>query len=353
MKKNTKIKSLIALAICAAAILVLVFSLSSCKKEPFRFELSEDEKSYTLIGYNGKDTAVEIPAEHEGKPVTAIGREAFLDNGKIKSVIIPDSITSIGFKAFAGCTALTSVSFGHEVNEIGISAFEGCTALTEIEIPEHVTSIEAAVFMDCSALKKVTLPESVSSVTSYAFIGCDNLETISVATENHHFAMRDGYLINLEDGTLVVGLASANLTENCGVTSIAPAAFYGRAIERLTLPESVKSIGESAFYGCAKLASINILGAKSIGDHAFYGCKSMNRMLIGADMEEIGEDAFADCQKLTMVFYDGNENAFKQITVGDGNRYLELADIYFYSGEKPEVEGKFWHYSDGNIAIWF
>ncbi len=39
---------------------------------------------------------------HNGKPVTAIGKNAFSSESFIKSIVIPDSVTSIDYYAFNG-----------------------------------------------------------------------------------------------------------------------------------------------------------------------------------------------------------------------------------------------------------
>lgn len=81
------------------------------------FELINGD-SYSVAGI-GKCTgvALEIPREYEGKPVTAIKDEAFLQNDEITSVIIPNTVISIGDEAFAKCTSLTTVEYKGTMEE--------------------------------------------------------------------------------------------------------------------------------------------------------------------------------------------------------------------------------------------
>ena len=52
---------------------------------------------------SGDYTKVIIPEKIDGKPVTKINAQAFMNKNKIKEVIIPDSVRSIGAQAFYGC----------------------------------------------------------------------------------------------------------------------------------------------------------------------------------------------------------------------------------------------------------
>jgi len=60
----------------------------------------------TILNYVGNETAVIIPDQIEGYPVTAIGDRAFSNRPELRAVTIPDSITSIGEQVFDGCDSL-------------------------------------------------------------------------------------------------------------------------------------------------------------------------------------------------------------------------------------------------------
>jgi hypothetical protein len=67
----------------------------------------ETKNGIAIVGYTGNATTLEIPNEINGKPVTAIGEDAFSNCYSLKSVVIPNSVTTIGSEAFFGCNSLT------------------------------------------------------------------------------------------------------------------------------------------------------------------------------------------------------------------------------------------------------
>ena len=114
---------------------------------------------------------IDIPAEINGMPVTAINSSAFANRTNLESVTIPASVTSIG-----------------------TDAFRGCTALSEIVIPDGVASVANSAFYGCSSLESITIPASVTSIESYAFYGCTSLTDVYYAgSEEQWAAVSVGY----------------------------------------------------------------------------------------------------------------------------------------------------------------
>ena len=101
------------------------------------------------------DTEIVIPSTYNGRPVTAIGANAFCENDRITSVIIQSNVTIIDNSAFARCHSLKSVTIGDSVTEICSSAFRNCINLTSIIIPDSVTFISHRAFESCYGLTSV------------------------------------------------------------------------------------------------------------------------------------------------------------------------------------------------------
>ncbi|MBQ8527347.1 MAG: leucine-rich repeat protein [Lachnospiraceae bacterium] len=133
---------------------------------------------------NKKSTSVTVPATVKIKgvifKVTAIEKNAFKGNKKIKSVTIGKNVKKIGAGAFSGCTKLKTVKFGKNETSIGDKAFYKCTALTQISIPSKVTTIGKSAFYGCKKMTSATIGKSVSKIGSKAFYGCGKLKTLTI-----------------------------------------------------------------------------------------------------------------------------------------------------------------------------
>lgn len=75
-----------------------------------------------LIGYDGTETRLVLPANYNGGNYV-IKDYAFYLNDKIKSVVIPEGVTAIGAYAFYKCANLGFVSISDSVKSIGERAF--------------------------------------------------------------------------------------------------------------------------------------------------------------------------------------------------------------------------------------
>lgn len=81
-----------------------------------------------VCAYTGSTSAVVIPREIVGYPVSRIEDNAFRGSA-VTSIIVPDTVTEIGWFAFADCLSLTSVTLPASVSSIGYGAFDGCHSL--------------------------------------------------------------------------------------------------------------------------------------------------------------------------------------------------------------------------------
>ena len=186
------------------------------------FTVNSTGETITGLTDAGKtQTELVIPYKINGKEITSIGSQAFVNCTSLTSVNVPNSVTSIGGGAFVYCTSLTSVNVPNSVTSIGNQAFYSCTSLTSVNIPNSVTSIEYNTFGNCTSLTSVNIPNSVTSIRDDVFTGCISLTSVNVPNS---------------------------------VTSIGNVAFGScTALTSVSIPSSVLSIGNSAFSLCTNL----------------------------------------------------------------------------------------------------
>lgn len=115
---------LLVLAVAAAFVPVLTTGVSAetvktVNIDGFSVTIYGDDPSSASVyinGYTGSDTALVLPTHviYNGKKyqVIAVNSQAFKDNTKLTSVIIPKGYEFIGKEAFYGCTGLTEVTLG-------------------------------------------------------------------------------------------------------------------------------------------------------------------------------------------------------------------------------------------------
>ncbi len=233
------------------------------------YELNPDRNSYSLrfytLGITGNEKAV-IPDTYNGKLITGIRGNVFMDLPSLKEVVLPDRITEIRGAAFKNDTSLTTINLPENLEYIGGSAFYNCTSLESIYIPTKVTYIGGEAFSHNTSLKEVVLPEGLQEIRGNTFEYCSSLESINIPNS---------------------------------VTRIGGHAFYGN--HRLSkvdikVGSKLEEIGSSAFRQCYNLASIYIPSRTIVNERAFkesptiikrYGVDDID---IDYDKEEQVED---------------------------------------------------------------
>ena len=122
------------------------------------FEVLENEDgSVTIERYIGSGGDVVIPAEIDGKPVSAIG----------------NVFGTIG--AFQDCTNVTSVVIPDGVVEIQDNAFYGCTNLEVVTVPSSVTLLRNCAFSDCPKLRALYFEGNAPEQANYVFDATENV----------------------------------------------------------------------------------------------------------------------------------------------------------------------------------
>ena len=238
---NTASKRIFCIILCLLCTLSVPLVVSAEDVDltygDFSYRILEDD-TVCITGYSGEGGNVSVPAEIDGKSVTALGDEVFWYMEEVASVTLPDGIEYIGARVFQSCTSLKEIYLPDTVTEIGDACFQGCTSLAEINIPANLVYVGAFAF------------DETPWVTQ--FDGCT-----SIILGGRVFYK---YVAN-EDKVVIPE----------GVVCISDNAFDGKSLSFVKIPDSVAFIGDYAFYNCKNLkeiklpSSIYYLGENSLG----------------------------------------------------------------------------------------
>ncbi|MBQ9369827.1 MAG: leucine-rich repeat domain-containing protein [Clostridia bacterium] len=175
------------------------------------FILYRDAEDISLIGYNGNDTELIIPAM-----VTDIHAGAFYRASELTAVSIPDSVTHIADHAFESCTKLSAITIPQNVRSIGAFAFRSCSSLSEITIENGVQTIGQEAFPQTD-ISEISIPNSVTSIDTGAFLWCFQLRTVMIGT---------------------------------GMTTLNAQTFFGSPVASIHLPSTITDIETQVFSTC-------------------------------------------------------------------------------------------------------
>lgn len=358
----------------------------------------QNDGSVCISAYNGTSENVKIPAEIDGKPVTALSISGISPAQGVKTVEIPASVEAIWSRRFGETItefivaennpyfyskdgmmfiretdALIAVPQGRSgavsvpegTKQIDSNAFSGSENVTGVTLPEGVTFIGQSAFAGCTALTGVNIPGSVTEIGDYAFLNCEKLETLNIPATVTSFGeacfngtpfiekLREKNALVVVNGVLLDGTTAkgaAVIPDN--VTKIAAGAFVlgfsgNSDITSVTIPDTVTEIGDEAFARCARLAEVKLpSGLKELPDKAFYNCSALKSIVIPDGVETIGMDAFEGCDSLESVtvpesvketWYSCFENCPKISLTYKGKTYTAANIKDFYTAVKENA----------------
>lgn len=238
------------------------------------FAYSEnDDGTVTITGGNIVTPKLEIPAELEGKKVSAIGMNAFTGNNVITDLVIPEGVTTLYWYSFNTCRNLETVTLPDSLEFIDGWAFERCSRLKTISIPANVTQINGGAFAQNSSMTSIT---------------CD--------PANKNYVSVNGVLFTKDMKELVAypGGIQGGYTVPATVNHIGDAAFYGAlGLDSVTILGNLDFIGFEAFAECSKLTDVAIRdGVNYVGYWAFRGCDGIKTLTVPQSVTNIGNQAF-------------------------------------------------------------
>lgn len=276
----------------------------------FEYTILKDG-SLEISKYYGIDSIVTIPSTINGKIVTSIGENAFLNCYRIKCLNIPNTVKNINPDSFYQCDRLEKFCV-EENNQYYTSDNCGCLISkdrkrfvcypvgrksTFYSVPQGIISIGRNAFLGSRKLAMISLPDSLRIIDSEVFYYCDNLWSINIPNN---------------------------------VTDIGAYAFaYCEKLESISIPNNVTEIKEATFTNCKNLKSITIpASVKIIEEWAFYNCENLSSISLSEYTTTI-EDRFEMCTSLNDVYYYGSKSQWDNINFTYSDSRIRFANIHY------------------------
>ena len=250
----------------------------------WRYDVNPKTNTAVILGYEGTQTAVTVPASIGGVAVDLVWSEVFRD--PLESVTL---IKMIGMISMA-------------------------RSLHTVTLPASVTCYDPYVFMETCADTVIcgisgSWVESLAEKEGLCFAATDRGETNPLT----YGTTSDGYTYTTRGGKAVItgytgSSAVLNIPAragNCPVTAIGTNAFFGSGQDRITeahVPEGVTELGPRAFFSCWNMTALTLpTTLKTIGNMAISSCDALTSLTLPEGLTAIGEDGLAQCNSLTSL----------------------------------------------------
>ena len=285
------------------------------------YQLNEKDEA-VITAYSGSNTELTID-KIDGKKVIAVGENAFEQNRTLKKVILSEGIERLEARAFVDCSSLETVSLPESLQYIGSYCFENCDGIFEMTIPQNVTEVGSRVLDDCSNLEKLEIKANITTTNDMCW-SCYSLEELYLPES----------LRKLSGFRYCYALKELEIPE--GVQVIESGAFWGSALETLSLPAGLTEFQEGAFVYNHDISEILVsegnnnfyiedgmlfntekvlllmtnnfssgveipMGCSRIGDGAFRGRIGITKVIFPNTVTEIGLYSFKDCIDLKEI----------------------------------------------------
>ena len=303
--------------------------------------LTYEEKAAKLGVYGGTLEKVEVPAEHEGKPVKGVGAYAFY-LCDAKEIVLPETVEFIGEEAFRNCTSLVKVTVGSAekgsaLKELGRATFRGCSELKTVYLygdnPPAVKTFDSQ--NNSNPFTATNYPAVIVKNESYEVYRSNSAWSVY----SDYLASESGVYVNgqiVENGRLVKYAGTESVVDVLeAVTVIGQYAFKNTPVTQVNFPAGLKEIGRQSFYGCKKLVTFTFQENSQlyvIGNSAFEACTSLNTAVIPSLVRIVNDRAFAGCTGLDTLFIESLVIEFFYTDVFEGCDVLE--NVYFVGSEE-------------------
>lgn len=290
---------------------------------------------YSVAGYSGSDTFVEIPSVYRNVPVTHISDKAFFGNAVIKKAVLPNSITSIGEAAFYNCPNLSTIVIPRTVETV----------------KSHALYSVKILYLESSTINSKWASDCHNAQQTYIHYDT-KIETLTIENDFEYY-IRDGYAVisdylgnsaeiitpvafgdypvKVIGGALFKNNEATSITIPSGVITIEDYAFANAEnMTTLNLPNTLITLGDCSIRECLSLTTLKLPDTlETIGANAFNQTNALTRLVIPSNVKSIGEYAFSWCTSIRELYIPKSVT-----TIGEGACYsCSIATIYLEVAE--------------------
>ncbi len=184
-------------------------------------------------------------------------------------------LKTIGESAFA-VSGLIEVNLPDSVEVIGKDAFRQSERLKTVNLGNGVTSVEAGAFDSCGNLENISIPDSIMRFEFNNFVLNENLKFNEYKNCLYLGNEQNPY-------TVLVDVATEEETsyEIHGDTKLVynGAFAWCRRLESITIPKTVTEIENYAFYECENLKTVYFTGTRGEWEVLLYNSGTNNPVL--------------------------------------------------------------------------
>ncbi len=180
-------------------------------------------------------------------------------------------------------------------------------------------------------------------------LGDESEFTFEVISEELLTCRVTGMLDKRQHVAIVPSTATIN-GKKYAVTRIGPNAFASTDISLVSLPSTLYEIEGHAFFGCKKLTCVSLPdNIWSIDTYAFSECSSLSEVYLGSGVSKIFLGAFYGIASDATLYYNGDEEKFKGISIDNTQNYFNYTPVY--STKQPQYRFFYHTVSRGCVSI--
>ena len=281
----------------------LVHSVVSSGK--LTYTIQDNGTLAVSAGEGFKEGALVIPSTYQGRQVTAIAANGFLNNEALKRVTLPEGIKTIGASAFAG-SGLTKVTIPSTVEVIGEYAFAQSDKLEKVTINGAAITLGDHCFAECGALTAISLGANVSALGNEVFSGCPVLKTV-----NYGGTLEQWNLLSKADNWDADTQTIDILCSDAGTDKDEQYAYILLADDTYSVQAGLNfAAGDVEIPG-----TFNGRAVAAIAQEAFKNRADITSVRIPGSVTSIERDAFLSCDGLIEVYFKGDVNNWLAINM--------------------------------------